>query len=141
MDNFQKKKVVEALEENILNSRFEDLDSDTVENAKKRILDVVGDILGGAGASDNAVLVNLVKSWGGRKEATILGYGLKVPVSNAAFVNSVLCNSFDSAPLVVIIDKKRIPSHTSGATIPTAITMGESWHITGKELITCTGSG
>ncbi len=135
MDTSSKKTVVEAFAKNILGTRFEDLDAETVENAKRRITDVVGDILGGAGAPDNTILLNLVNSWGGEKEATILGYGVKAPAANVALVNAILCNSFDSAPLVVIIDGKRIPSHTSGATIPTAITMGESQQITGKDLI------
>jgi 2-methylcitrate dehydratase PrpD len=136
MDDSRNKKIVEALLENILNARYKDLDQPTVYNAKNRIKDVVGNILGGAGAPDNAALVNLVKDWGGKREATILGYGLKAPAPSVAWVNSILCNSFDSAPLVTIIDKKRFPSHISGATVPTAITMGESGHITGKELIT-----
>ena len=126
----------EAFSTNALKVRFEDLDRDVVENAKKRIIDVVGDIMGGAGAPDNVALVNLVKEWGGKKEATILGYGLEAPASNVALVNCILCNSFDSAPLVVIVGGKLYPSHTSGCTVPSAITMGEYGGITGKELIT-----
>jgi 2-methylcitrate dehydratase PrpD len=137
MNDIDKRMIVEALLNNILNTRFEDLDQATVENAKKRINDVVGDIIGGAGAPDNAILVKRVKDWGGKKEASILGYGLKAPAPHAAWVNAILCNSFDCAPLVVIINNKRYPSHTSGATIPSAITMGERGHISGKELITC----
>jgi 2-methylcitrate dehydratase PrpD len=128
--------VSETISASVLGVRFEDLDRDTVENAKKRILDIVGDIMGGAGASDNAALVNLVRNWGGKKEASILGYGLKAPAPNAAMVNCILCNSFDSAPLVVVMGGNRYPSHTSGCTVPTAITMGEYGGITGKELIT-----
>jgi len=137
MKDIDKKIIVDSLLNNVLNTRFENLDQSTIENAKNRIKDVVGDILGGAGAPDNAVLVKLVRGWGGKREATILGYGLKAPVPQAAWVNAILCNTFDSAPLVVIINNKRYPSHTSGATIPTAITIGESRHISGKELITC----
>jgi 2-methylcitrate dehydratase PrpD len=61
---------------------------------------------------------------------------VKVPVANAALVNCILCNSFDSSPLVVIIDNKRYSSHTSGCTVPAAVTVGEYGRITGKELIT-----
>jgi 2-methylcitrate dehydratase PrpD len=121
----------------VLKVRYKDLERNTITNAKKRIIDVFGDILGGAGAPDNGALVNLVKEIGGKKEATIPGYGIKAPITNAAFVNCILCNSFDSAPLVVVIDGKRYPSHTSGCTVPTAITVGECGGITGKELITC----
>jgi aconitate decarboxylase len=135
MNGIDKKMIIEALLNNILNTRFEDLNQTIVENAKNRIKDVVGNILGGAGAPDNIAMVNMVKDWGGKKVATILGYGLKAPAPSVAWVNSILCNSFDSAPLVTIIDKKRFPSHISGTTVPTAITMGESGRINGKELI------
>jgi hypothetical protein len=83
MNDIDKKAIIEAPVNNILKTRFEDLDQ----------------------------------------------------VTMAAWVNVIFCNSFACAPLVVVINKKRYPSHTSGVTIPTAITMGESGNISGKELI------
>jgi len=135
MPDASEKTVIDTLSANILDTRFEDLDQATIDNARNRIMDVIGDIIGGTGAPGNAALVNLVKERGGKKEATILGYGIKAPASDVAMVNSILCNSFDAAPLVVIVDGKRYPSHTSGTTVPVAITMGENRGITGKELI------
>jgi hypothetical protein len=129
MNDIDKKMIIEALLNNILNIRFEDMVWANVENAKNHIKDVFGDILGGTDAPGNAALLNLVNNWGGKREATILGYGLKGPAPHVAGVNSILCNSFDCAPLVVIIDKKRYPSHVSGTTVPTAINMGESKYI------------
>jgi 2-methylcitrate dehydratase PrpD len=136
MPVFTSTTVISALTNNILNTRFEDLDGTIVENARNRIMDVIGNIIGGTGAPDNTALVDLIKGWGGKKEATILGFGLKAPVHNVAMANCILCNSFDSAPLVVVIGGKRIPSHISGTTVPAAITLGESRGISGKELIT-----
>jgi 2-methylcitrate dehydratase PrpD len=129
------KMAVEMLSENILNTRFEDIDQETVENTKRRILDVIGDMIGGTAAAGNAELVKIVEGWGGKKEATIFGYGAKVTAHNAAMVNSILCRSFDWEPLVVIVDGKRYPSHSSCTTVPTALTLGESKGISGKDLI------
>lgn len=136
MENAAKQPAVELLAKNILNTRFEDLVPELIENTKRRILDTIGCIIGGALAPDNLALIELIKEWGGKKESTILGYGVKAPSHFAAMANCILCRSFDWETLVVIVGNQRLPSHTSGTTVPTAISMGESKGISGKELIT-----
>src|SRR4030042_657640 len=136
MANTREKMVIDTLSENIFNARFEDINQETVDNTKKRILDVMGEMIGAVNASGNNAMVKMVEEWGGKKESTIIGYGVKGPIPNVAMVNCILCRSFDWEPLVVIIDDKRYPSHTSCTTVPTAITVGESRGISGKELIT-----
>jgi 2-methylcitrate dehydratase PrpD len=91
MDNPASIPAIEALSENVLKTRFEDLDKETVENAKKRILDVIGCAIGGANAPGNRGLVEVIKDTGGKPEASILVWGGKVPAANAALVNSILC--------------------------------------------------
>jgi 2-methylcitrate dehydratase PrpD len=141
MENIGKKPAVELLSENVLNTRFENLAPEIVENTKKRILDTIGCIIGGALARDNLGLIDLIKDWGGKKEATILGYGIKAPAHLVAMANCILCRSFDWEPLVVIVGHQRLPSHTSGTTVPTAISVGESRGTSGKELITALVAG
>jgi 2-methylcitrate dehydratase PrpD len=130
------KETIEAICDNILNTRFEDIDRPTVENTKSRIMDVFGDMIGGTMGFGNQALVRMLQNWSGKKEASIIGYGIKVPAANAAMANSIFCRSFDWEPLTVIVSGKRYPSHTSCTTVPTAITMGEALRISGKELIT-----
>ena len=83
---------------NVLDTRFENFDQATLTSAKSRIIDVVGCLIGGANAAGNSVLIDLVKEWGGKEEATILAHGVKVPAHNAAMVNSVMARSFDFDP-------------------------------------------
>ena len=135
------KAVVAALSENVLETRFEDIDPAIVENTKKRILDVIGCAIGGAAASGNDALIELIKSWGGKKEASILAYGVKAPAQDAAWANAILCRSFDWEPLVAIINGKRYPGHVSGTTVATAITLADSGASAGKELITALVAG
>jgi 2-methylcitrate dehydratase PrpD len=135
------KAVVAALAENVLKTRFEDIDTASVENTKKRILDVIGCAIGGAAAPGNAAMIDLVRDWGGKKEATILAFGVKAPAQDAAWANAILCRSFDWEPLLTIIDGKRYPGHVSGTTVATAITMAESRGTSGKELITALVAG
>jgi 2-methylcitrate dehydratase PrpD len=127
---------IEELSANVLDARFEDFDQATLDNAKSRIIDVVGCLIGGANAVGNSALIDLVKEWGGKEEATILIYGGKVPTHHAAMVNSVMARSFDFEALIPLIDGVQVPAHISGTTIPTAVTMGEAKRINGKELIT-----
>jgi 2-methylcitrate dehydratase PrpD len=148
--NIDGKMVTEALIANVLNTRFEDIEHGVVDNTKRRILDTIGCAIGGARAPGNAELIEVVKSWGGKPEATILADGAKGPVHDVAMVNCVLCRSFDRGPLTLIIDGdgrpgtvyidgkpiRRFANHISETTIPTALAVGESKGINGKELIT-----
>jgi 2-methylcitrate dehydratase PrpD len=127
---------IEALSANILETRFENFDQATVENARSRIIDVLGCGIGGANAVGNAALVELVKDWGGKPEASILVHGGRVPAHNAAMVNSIMARSFDFEPVGVLFEGKFIPAHISGTTVMTAITLGEMKNIDGKELVT-----
>ncbi|HEY77906.1 MAG TPA: MmgE/PrpD family protein [Dehalococcoidia bacterium] len=132
---------IEALSANVLETRFENFDQATIENARYRIIDVLGCGIGGANAAGNAALVKLVKDWGGKQEAPILVHGGKVPAHNAAMVNSIMARSFDFEALVPQIDGADIPAHISGTTVMTAITLGEMMDINGKELITALLAG
>ncbi len=127
---------IEELSANILNSCFENFDQSTVENAKNRIIDVLGCLIGGANNPSSSALVDLVKDWGGKAEATILIHGGKAPAHNVAMVNSIMARSFDFEVLFPLVEGVTIPNHVSGTTVMTAITMGEVMHIDGKELIT-----
>jgi 2-methylcitrate dehydratase PrpD len=141
MSSVNGKMIIDALAENVLKTRFEDIDPDIVENTKKRLLDVIGCTIGGAKAAGNDGLIDLVKSWGGNQEATILGYGVRTAAPDAAWANAILCRSFDWEPLVAIIGQKRYPGHVSGTTVSTALIMAETVGCSGRELITALVAG
>ena len=126
---------IDELIANVLETRFENFDPATVEHAKNRMIDVIGCLIGGANGPGNSSLIELIKDWGGKKEATILIHGGKAPVFNVAMINSIMARSYDFEPVDVLIDNTIFPAHTSGTTVMTAITMGEMKGINGKELI------
>jgi 2-methylcitrate dehydratase PrpD len=136
MSSIPKRPAIEELSANVLNTRFENFDQKTLENNKNRIIDVVGCLIGGANARGNQALVELVKKWGGKEEASILIHGGKVPALHAAMVNSIMARSFDFEALSPLVEGKSIPAHISGTTIMTALTLGEVKGIDGKELFT-----
>ena len=133
--------ITNALCKNIADTRFEDLDEATITNAKNRIIDVLGCVAAGANAECNPELIQLVKDWGGKAEATILIYGGRTVSHNAALVNAVMARSFDFESLGPLVDGRSIPAHISGTTVITATTMAETHGISGKELIASLISG
>lgn len=133
--------ITNTLCQTTIETRFEDLAESNVQNAKNRIIDVLGCIAAGAKAECNPKLVQLIKDWGGKEESSILIYGGKTVSHNAALVNSVMARSFDFESLGPLVDGKCMPAHISGTTVVTAITMGEAFNISGRELITALLSG
>jgi 2-methylcitrate dehydratase PrpD len=133
--------IIDRLSENILKTRFEDIDRETIDNTRRRILDMIGCTIGGANTTDNGALARLVEDWGGKKESSILGYGIKSPAPTAALVNCVFGRTFDRGPLTNIINGQRYPNHTTETTVLTALALGEIKGISGKELMTAIIAG
>lgn len=127
---------IEKLSENILETSFENFNQSTLQNVKDRILDVVGCMIGGAYATGNLALIDLVKGWGGREEATILVNGGKAPAYHVAMVNSIMARSYDFESVRTRVNDVNIASHISGTTVPTALTLAEAKDSSGKELMT-----
>lgn len=127
---------IEKLSANVVESEFENLDEATVENAKDRIIDTVGCLIGGSGDTGNPELAALLADTGGKEDATVLIYGDKIPVGNAALINSVMARSFDFEPVSPLVEGASCPGHVSGTTVPAAISLAEYANVDGKELIT-----
>lgn len=128
--------VVAELVKNVLETPFEHFDPAEVDRARSKLIDVVGCIIGGANAPGCSMLIDLVEEWGGKEEGTILVHGIKVPLHNAALVNSVMARSYDFEPTGPLVDGKSTPAHLSGTTIPTAITVAAHKKVSGKDLLT-----
>jgi 2-methylcitrate dehydratase PrpD len=128
--------IVAELVKNVLETPFKQFDPAEVDRARSKLIDVVGCIIGGANAPGCSMLIDLVEEWGGNKEGTILVHGIKVPLHNAALVNSVMARSYDFEPTGPLVDGKSTPAHLSGTTIPTAITVAAHKKVSGKDLLT-----
>ena len=127
--------IIDILVNNLLETKYEKLPSEAVEATRKQILDVLAAIIGGSTCSlawELENLVDMVKTWGGKEESSILAFGGRVPAHNAAFVNGVLCTLLDYDDTFA----RLIRNHPSRAIIPTALAMAErQGNINGKQLI------
>jgi len=129
-ENYDGRAVLEALTANVLNTRFEDIDQTTVATEKYLIWDMIGCAIGGASLPDTVAVAKMIEDWGGKKEATILGHGIKGPAHDVAFVNCLMGRAFDRGVLV------SWGVHSTETTALSALALGESKGINGKELIT-----
>lgn len=128
--------IIEEFVSHVLETSFDTLPKEVVDHAKYEIIDVIGCVIGGANAPGCLMVLDLVREWGGKKEATILVHGGRVPAQNAAMIGSIMARSYDYEVNSPYLGDKRIPSHTSATTVPTAITMAERTAASGKDLIT-----
>ena len=110
---------------------YEDLPKEPIEVIKNVILTVLGTTIAGATAEGCEALVNQTKEWGGKKEATILIRGGRVPAHNAALVNSVMARALD------FCDAMSPGIHIGSSSVPTALATAELiGGCSGKDLVT-----
>ncbi|OPY65893.1 MAG: 2-methylcitrate dehydratase [Syntrophorhabdus sp. PtaU1.Bin050] len=106
------------------------LPEDVVEAAKRCFLDWIGVTLAGADDPAIEILLRVVKDQGGKKQATILDYGIKTSMLQAALVNGTMAHTldYDDAHSVV-------RTHPSAPLIPALLALAEHARLSGKELI------
>lgn len=116
--------------------RYEMLPPALVDMTKQCVLDTLGVTIGASTLAPEArILADYVKEQGGKAEATLLGFGGKVPVAGAAFVNGSLGHMLD-------YDDLGESGHPSIVTIPVALAVAEKLGgVTGGELITAIAAG
>ncbi|MBI5442392.1 MAG: MmgE/PrpD family protein [Deltaproteobacteria bacterium] len=128
--------VTAELARHLVRTSFDAFGPATLEGAKDRIVDTLGCVLAGKNASGCSGLAELVREAGGAPEATVLGFGCRVPAQAAALVNAVLARSYDYEPVGAFVDGKSVPAHISGTTVPTALAVAEKLGASGRELLT-----
>jgi len=115
----------------VTDTAYEDLPEKPIGVAKNVILTILGTTLAGAHAEGCGALVDQVRQWGGRKEATLLIHGGKVPAYNAALVNSTMARALD------FCDGMVPGMHLGSSSVPTALAAVElAGGCSGKEFLT-----
>jgi 2-methylcitrate dehydratase PrpD len=118
------------LAKNIANIKYEDIPENAIAVAKKFIIDSIGVGISGSSAPGNKQIIDLIGDWSGKRESTILVYGLRVPAPEAAFANSILIHSDDYDDT-----DDRTATHANVTALPAALAMAEKMHSNGKALI------
>ncbi|HXZ90280.1 MAG TPA: MmgE/PrpD family protein [Candidatus Dormibacteraeota bacterium] len=114
-----------------LSLRYEVLSEAVVQMAKRLLLDSVGCALAAVRLKDIQASYKYLQELGGRKQASIIWYGDKTTLPNAALINSLLIRAMDYNDVYW----KQDPCHPSDM-IPAALAPAEYRGVSGKELVT-----
>jgi len=106
------------------------LPQDAVEAVKRCFFDWIGVTLAGAGDPAVKILLGVIQGLGGRKQATILSYGVKTSMLQAALVNGTMAHAldYDDAHSVV-------RTHPSAPLVPALLALAEHRRLPGRDLV------
>ena len=124
------KSISRQISEFALGLKYEDLPENVVNEVKRYIYDSVGCAFGGYHTKDVNILRDIYKGMGGTQEATVIGFGDKIPAVNATLVNSLMVRALDFNDIYW----KEDPSHPSDI-IPAAWATGEMVDASMKDVI------
>lgn len=134
--------VLDALLEHLLETQYAQLPEETIQRVNQRLLDSVGVGVAGHRADDAAGLIEVAKAWGSGEEATVLGTGIKLPATSAAFVNAALIRSFDFEPVEAEGPAgKQVAAHISGTTVAVVLALAETTGASGEETLAALALG
>mgnify|MGYP000146198949 CR=1 FL=1 len=124
------KSISRQIAEFSINLKFEDLPKEIINTAKRFLYDSIGCAYGGYHTKDLNILRDIYKNMGGKEEATLIGFGEKLPAVNATLVNSLMIRALDFNDIYW----KEDPSHPSDL-IPAALSVGELVDASMKDVI------
>lgn len=105
-------------------------------SVRERMLDTLGLCLAALPAETSAQAFRMAASQQGPAQATVVGWGTKLPAANAGFVNGVLAHTLD-------FDDTHLPSvlHPSASIVPTAWAVGEATGAAVEDVVAAAAAG
>ncbi len=116
--------------------KFEDLPRHVVDNSKKFILDLLGNILASKHIESSRIIVDTVKDLGGTPTSTVIGCNLKTSAPLAALANGTMGHAFDMDD-----DHREGTQHSSVVVFPAVLSLAERYKKSGRDLITAFAYG
>jgi len=113
-----------------VNLNYSDLPPRVVEEAKRYLYDSVGCALGAMHTRDVSIMHRIYQQMGGAPEATVIGFGDRLPAVNATLINSLMVRALDFNDIYW----KQDPSHPSDL-IPAALAIAERQNKSAREVI------
>ena len=124
------KSIARQISEFSVGLTFEDLPKEVIHEVKRFMYDSVGCAYGGYHTKDVNIIRDIYMEMGGKGEATVLGFGDKLPAVNATLINSLMVRALDFNDIYWKDD----PSHPSDI-IPAAWATGELVNANMKDVI------
>lgn len=130
--------IIDRLVKYSLDTPFERFDADVIAAAKMRLIDALGCTVSGAQGDGNDAFAAVVRSLGSEPQATIVASGEKLALPYAAMINSLQCRTFDfevCGPEPEGSNAGKMVGHVGSTTEPTALSVGEFTHASGRDLL------
>lgn len=127
--------LTEAMAEFVAATRFEDLPSEVVREAKRLILDTLGCAYGAVNTESGRLAVGHIQRLGGRPCATVLGNSERTSATNAAYANGRMANVLDAD------DTFPTGTHFASTTVFAALALAEEQRRSGRDLIRAVAVG
>ena len=127
----------ERFARHVLATRYEDLSTDAILQAKTFILDTIGVGIAGSSAAGASELLDVSAGWGEGAETCVGGHRKRVPASAAAFLNAFQahCQEYDCLHEKAVL-------HAMATFLPAAMAYAErAGGISGCELIAAVDVG
>ncbi|MHA1262394.1 MAG: MmgE/PrpD family protein [Candidatus Freyarchaeota archaeon] len=113
----------------VKNLKYEELTDTAIQKAKEQLLGILGTICAGLDTIPGRILVETVREWGDRPEATVIGTSVRTSVRGAVLANSSLAQSYD-------YDDSVMYCHTGNSVVPVCLALAEKYKCSGEELLT-----
>ena len=124
------KSIARTIAQFALKLNYEDLPAEVIHEVKRYLYDSVGCAYGGYHTNDVNWLREIYEEMSGKEEATLIGFGTKIPAVNATLINSLMIRALDFNDIYWKDD----PSHPSDI-IPAALSVGELVGASMKDVI------
>lgn len=126
----QEKRIAQVLAEFAVNTKYEDLPKETIDQVKRYVIDVIGCTIGSSRRPQIEILSEVIKEEGGQPYSSIFAHGFKTSPMNAALLNGTMGHALDFDD-----DHREGTMHPSVAVFPAAFAIGEKFHTSGKEFM------
>jgi len=123
--------ISEKLSEFIYQIQYEDLPKEIIQLAKMCFLDWLGCTIAASDSDTAHIFLDVARELGGNTDATIIPYGDKTSILNAALVNAALSHFLELDDI-----HKKAMYHPGIPVIPAVLALSEKKKKGGKELIT-----
>ncbi|HEX9712797.1 MAG TPA: MmgE/PrpD family protein [Actinomycetota bacterium] len=128
--------ISQTLAGSVAGLRYDDLPRDVVTAAKRHLLDAVGVAVAAADTGVCDPIIEMIRSWSGAREASVLGYDLGAPAPMAALANGALAHAleYDDTHVASVVSP-------SAVIMPAAFAVAEEAGTDGRALLTAAVAG
>lgn len=109
---------------------YGDLPPRVIENSKKFILDLIGNMLASKHIESTQIMADTVMSMGGKETCTVVGFKHKTSPMLAALANGTMGHAFDMDD-----DHREGTQHSSVVVLPAVFAAAEAYRKTGKDVL------